>query len=73
MRGELGKWVNVVAATLGGVVFGLGIGSLYRGFTLGGIFWAVFGFLVIGWAVIDHRRFRYGTPERGSERGTTIE
>jgi hypothetical protein len=63
-------WVNVVAATVGGLALGLGLGSLYFGFSLGGIFWAVLGFLVVGWAIFDRRRFRKGTPE---SEGKTIE
>jgi hypothetical protein len=63
-------WVNVVAATVGGVALGLGLGSLYNGFSLGGLFWAVLGFLVVGWAIFDRRRFRRGTPE---SEGKTVE
>lgn len=63
-------WVNVVAATVGGLALGLGLGSLYSGFTMGGIFWAVLGFLVVGWAIFDRRRFRKGTPE---SEGKTVE
>ena len=66
-------WVNVVAATVGGVALGLGLGELYNGFSLFGVFWAVFGFLVVGWAVLDRRRFRRGTPESEVDGGHTIE
>jgi hypothetical protein len=66
-------WVNVVAATVGGVALGLGLGELYNGFSLFGVFWAVFGFLVVGWAVLDRRRFRRGTPESEVNGGHTIE
>ena len=60
MAGITAPWVNVLAATVAGVVFGLGLGSLYNGFNLGGLFWAVLGFLVVGWAIFDRRRFRRG-------------
>jgi len=63
-------WLNVVAATMGGLAFGLGVGSLYGGFSLWGAFWAVFGFLVLGWAFFDRRRHQKGTPEG---EGRTIE
>ena len=63
-------WVNVVAATVGGLALGLGLGSLYGGFSLGGVFWAVLGFLVVGWAIFDRRRFKRGTPE---SEGKTVE
>lgn len=66
-------WVNVVAATVGGLALGLGLGELYNGFSLFGVFWAVFGFLVVGWAVLDRRRFRPGTRESEAEGGKTIE
>jgi hypothetical protein len=64
-------WVNVVAATVGGLALGIGLGSLYNGFSIGGVFWAVLGFLVLGWAILDRRRFRAGTPE--NDEGHTIE
>lgn len=63
-------WVNVAAATVGGIALGLGLGSLYNGFSLGGVFWAVLGFLVVGWAIFDRRRFQRGTPE---SEGKTVE
>ena len=63
-------WINIVAATVGGIALGLGLGSLYNGFSLSGLFWSVLGFLVMGWAIFDRRRFRRGTPE---SRGHTVE
>jgi hypothetical protein len=66
-------WINVVAATVGGVVLGIGIGRLIVGFTLGAAVWAVLGFLVVGWALLDRRRFRRGTPESEVDGGHTIE
>ena len=73
MAGIRSPWVNVLAATVGGVALGLGLGELYNGFSLFGVFWAVFGFLVVGWAVLDRRRFRAGTPESEVGGGHTIE
>jgi hypothetical protein len=66
-------WVNVVAATVGGLALGLGLGRLYFGFSLSGLFWAVLGFILVGWAVLDRRRFRRGTPESEVDGGHTIE
>lgn len=63
-------WLNVVAATVGGIALGMGLGALYNGFSLSALFWAVLGFLVMGWAIFDRRRFRRGTPE---SRGKTVE
>lgn len=73
MRGIKSPWVNVVGATVGGLVLGLGLGSLYSGFSLGGITWAVLGFLMVGWAFFDRRLFRRGTPESEVDGGKTIE
>ncbi|HEX6924247.1 MAG TPA: hypothetical protein VF167_02370 [Longimicrobiaceae bacterium] len=70
MAGIKSPWVNVVGATIGGLALGYGLGSLYNGFSLYGIFWAVLGFVVLGWAIFDRRRFRPGTPE---SEGKTIE
>ena len=64
-------WLNVVAATVGGLALGLGLGDLYNGFSIGGVFWAVLGFLVLGWAILDRRRFRAGPPPE--DVGKTIE
>jgi hypothetical protein len=66
-------WINVVAATVGGVALGIGIGRLVFGITLGGTLWAVIGFLLVGWAVFDRRKFRRGTPESEVDGGRTIE
>jgi hypothetical protein len=73
MGGITSPWVNVVAATVGGLALGLGLGRLYFGFSLAGIFWAVLGFILVGWAVLDRRRFKRGTPESEVDGGRTIE
>lgn len=66
-------WLNVLSGLLGGLLFGLGIAGLVLRFNLWDTMLAVFGFLVIGWAVLDYRRFRPGTPESEVEGGHTIE
>jgi cation transporter-like permease len=66
-------WVNVVAAVVGGVMFGMGIARMILAFSLLSLVWAVLGFLVLGWAVLDRRRFRRGTPESEVDGGHTIE
>lgn len=66
-------WINVIAATVGGLALGLGVGKLYFEFSLAGLVWAVLGFLVVGWAVFDRRKFRRGTPESEVDGGRTIE
>lgn len=66
-------WVNVAAGVVGGIAMGMGVGRLYFGFTMGGLLWAVLGFLLVGWAVFDRRKFRRGTPESEVDGGRTIE
>ena len=66
-------WVNVLGATVGGIALGSGVVRLFAGFSLLGTLWAVIGFLVLGWAVFDSRRFRRGTPESEVDGGHTIE
>ena len=66
-------WLNVLAAILGGIMLGFGIGrfahhpSLVPGMT------SVIGLLVLWYAVSDRRKAREDTPE-SEEHGTrTIE
>ena len=66
-------WINVLAGVTGGVALGVGIGWLIAGAVLTGSVLAVLGFLVVGWAVLDRRRFRRGTPESEVDGGHTIE
>jgi hypothetical protein len=66
-------WINVAAGVVGGIALGLGLGRLYFGFTVGGVFWAVAGFLLIGWAVFDRRASTPGAPESDRGGGHTVE
>ena len=66
-------WINVAAAIAGGAALGVGIYRLASGFVLVGAVWAVIGFLVLGWAVFDRRKFSRGTPESEVGAGRTIE
>lgn len=67
------RWINVLGAIVGGFAFGYGIAALSRGFALLPAVWAVLGFLVLGWAIFDLRRFTPGTPESELDGGHTIE
>jgi hypothetical protein len=66
-------WLNVIAAILGGIMLGYGIGrfahhpSLVPGVT------AVVGLLVLWYAVSDRRKARDDTPESEDHGGRTIE
>ena len=73
MAGARAPWVNVAAAVVGGVVMGVGLGRLLIQPTLRASVLAVLGFLIVGWAVLDRRRFRRGTPESEVDGGRTIE
>lgn len=73
MPAKLSPWLNVAAAVVGGLALGIGLGRLLFGFNLVGAVWAVLGFLVLGWAVFDRRRFQPGTPESEVDGGHTIE
>ena len=73
MAGARAPWVNVAAAVVGGVVMGVGLGRLLSQPTLRASVLAVLGFLIVGWAVLDRRRFRRGTPESEVDGGRTIE
>lgn len=66
-------WIHYLAAAVGGFVFALGIAGLVRGISLFDTLVAVIGFLVVGWAVLDFRRFRRGTPESEVDGGHTVE
>ena len=74
MRGFLtSPWLNILAAILGGIMLGFGIGrfahhpSLVPGVT------AVVGLLVLWYAVSDRRKARDDTPESETHGGHTIE
>jgi hypothetical protein len=73
MVAQRAPWINVLALIVGGVVLGVGVGRLILGAMLGGSVLAVLGFLIVGWAVLDRRRFRRGTPESEVDGGRTIE
>jgi hypothetical protein len=66
-------WINVIAAAVGGVAMGIGISRLTVEFTMIGAVWAVLGFLILGWAILDRRRYRRGTGESEVDGGRTIE
>ena len=66
-------WVNLLAALVGAVMLGIGLARMILAFSLLSLVWAVLGFLILGWAVLDRRRFRRGTPESEVDGGHTIE
>ena len=66
-------WINAAAALVGLAAFLRGIYLLVGAVTLYGALWAVIGFLVLGWAFFDRRKFLRGTPESEVDGGRTIE
>lgn len=73
MPAERSRWIRVVAVIAGAAAMIFGLGRWLRADDLTGSVLAVLGFLVLGWAVLDARRFRRGTPESEVEGGHTIE
>jgi uncharacterized membrane protein YdcZ (DUF606 family) len=67
-------WIYWVAGILGGLVLAAGlIGMARTGVTVRESLLAVVGFLILGWAVLDYRKYRRGTPESELGGGRTIE
>jgi hypothetical protein len=66
-------WINLLAGFVGALVMAIGAYGLMIGNLRVGAFWAVIGFLVLGWAILDRRRFLRGTPESEVDGGHTIE
>lgn len=66
-------WIHVVAIIAGAAAMLVGIGRFVVSGSLAGSVIAVLGFLVLGWSVLDARRYRRGTPESEVDGGHTIE
>jgi len=66
-------WLHGLAAAVGAFTFGSGILGLTYGITFWDSVISVLGFLVLGWAVLDYRKYRRGTPESEVGGGRTIE
>jgi hypothetical protein len=65
-------WLNIVAAILGGIMLGFGIGRFAHTPSLTPGVMAVIGLLVLWYAVSDRRKSRPDTPESETH-GHTIE
>jgi hypothetical protein len=66
-------WINTIAGLIGLLAMLWGLSLLVTEISLRGVVWAVIGFLVLGWAFIDRRKFARGTPESEVDGGRTIE
>jgi hypothetical protein len=65
-------WLNGVAALLGGLMFGFGLGRFVHRPSLGYGAEIVVGLVVLWYAVADYRKSRRDTPESETH-GHTIE
>lgn len=68
-----GAWINALGGAAGGILLAIGIVGLIEGFSFLSTFLAVLGFLVIGWAALDYRKYVRGTPESEVDGGRVIE
>ena len=66
-------WINTVAGLVGLAGLAWGLSLLVTAPSLNGVVWSVLGFLVLGWAIFDRRKFSRGTPESEVDGGRTIE
>lgn len=73
MKPRRSSWINVVAAVVGGLALGWGVGQLVMAVTLAATAWTVIGVILLWWALSDYRKYRDGTPESETHGGHTIE
>ncbi|HEU0053907.1 MAG TPA: hypothetical protein VFQ39_12055 [Longimicrobium sp.] len=66
-------WINVIAAVLGGLLLGFGIGRFAHEPSIVAAIATVFGVILLWWAVSDRRKYRPGTPESERDGSHTIE
>lgn len=66
-------WITVLAAVVGGVLLGLGVGRILGGrIAFGGIS-ALFGVILLWWALADRRKVDPDAPESELDGSHTIE
>ncbi len=74
MRGLLtSPWIDVVAAVVGGLVLGLGVGRMLEAVTVGAMVLVGIGVVMLWWALSDRRKWRRGNPESETDGSHTIE
>lgn len=66
-------WIDVVAAIVGGLSLGLGLGRLATGSVAFGALLALAGVVLLWWALSDARKAQRGTPEDERDGSHTIE
>ena len=65
--------INVLAAVMGGLLLGFGIGRFAHEPSVPAAVATVFGLILLWWAVSDRRKSRRGTPESESDGSHTVE
>ncbi len=74
MRGFLANpLINVLAAVVGGVLLGFGVGRLAHTPTISAGLMAVGGVLLLWWALFDRRKAKPGAPESERDGSHTID
>lgn len=66
-------WINLIAGLVGLLLIATGWVGLMAGFGVWDSFISVLGFIIAGWAALDYRRFRRGTPESEVDGGKLVE
>ncbi|MBB4634379.1 hypothetical protein [Longimicrobium terrae] len=66
-------WINIVAAVVGGMALGYGLGTLPGGIGVPGVVWTLFGLILLWWTLSDRRKARRGTSESEADGSHTIE
>lgn len=66
-------WIDVVAAVVGGLLLGLGVGRMLAAVTIAAMVLVALGVILLWWALSDRRKWRRGTPESETDGSHTIE
>lgn len=69
----MSPWIDVVAAVVGGLLLGLGVGRLLGGLDPAALVLSLLGVILLWWALSDRRKMRRGTPESEYDGSRTIE
>ena len=65
--------INVIAAIVGGLTLGFGIGRFAHDPSVPAAVATVLGLILLWWAISDRRKLRRGTPESEADGSHTIE
>ena len=65
--------INVLAATVGGILLGFGLGRLFHTPTASAGVATLGGFILLWWALFDRRKARADVPETERDGSHTVE